>query len=176
MNVNVGSGPSRREPMGELTLDDLKSRLYGTLQRTGVVNDIKAQLRSHFVKHMQRAATAATDHATDASGPPAATADLRTRVIHSLIFEHLQLSSCTNTFSVFAAESGLEGGGGGGGSGAGLRGAGPFAAPDILAALRIDGDSVLGRKLLGGDPQLLSIIILRKRRIFQRSPTILIHS
>eukprot|EP00937_MAST-01D_sp_MAST-1D-sp2_P008210 g8210.t1 len=138
----------KRVAMEELSLQDLKSRLYGTLQRTGVMDQVKAQIRSQVVGQLQRAyehastggiAGGAAGVAAGTSSPAACPTppSLHTRVLHSLVFEHLRATRCAHTLSVFAAESGL----GRGGS------AQPLEAPDILKILHIDDGSALSGRL-----------------------------
>lgn len=107
---------SKRSDKGGLSFDELKYRLYQTVENKGIYDSLKSQLRRKLVfelnpnKHGLRGARQTSDDPA-ASGisprQPFSKSNLALNTINSLVIDHLKNNEFDYTLSVFMPECGL---------------------------------------------------------------------
>ena len=85
------------ENLGEFSVKQLKNNLKATLQKSGILGTVKAQIRQEFINSL----SAKTHN-------KASNIDISDRILYSAVFQLLNDRKMVNSISVFLAETGLD--------------------------------------------------------------------
>ena len=102
--------PDENRNPAELSLEELKSKIYDSLKQNGTVNSLRAQLRAQVLQGLRpKAQKAAPGDRSISPVLPNTRLSYFMKVVNSLVLDYLQKQGYLCSFSVFLPESGMHG-------------------------------------------------------------------